>query len=811
MLHGGQFRHYLTAKGRVTHIIASNLPLRKRLEFRSYKVVKPEWITESIRQMKLLPWQNFATLHEAGARDDQPQLQLYRSVSAATTTTAPNCNDPDFIRNYLASSRLHHLSNWKANLRREFLKYYPPPPKDNSTASNYILFHVDFDCFFATVSYHHTKNLNPGIDIDIDRDPIVVCHGTNNSDIASSNYVARRYGIKNGMWVSHAKTLLPHGVALRVLPYCFEEFELVSRKFYEVLRGMSVFKYVVPVSIDEAICVVLVGSRDDTTSGSDMDPEFCKDVCREVRERVFESTDGCNVSIGCAPSLVLARLALRLGKPNGYYVITDADTAGSAFWSKFQLGDLPGIGGSSAQKLRNEFGADSLQNLEGLRRVATPERLKKCLGPKLGERVSLALCGKDDLESIKLIREPHSLFERKTLSLDINWAIRFSNIQEVDLFLERCTGYLVEKLTEDLHKYVSQVGLKIMKRAEGAPIEPPKYLGMGKCDALSTSSRLGIATNEFGVIATEVKYLFRTLNCPPVQVRGVAVQFNKLVDPPSRKNKKNSSASSSPKRLGALDEFFSPFKHNGTSPRGKGLRDAEGSLTSGGTNGKVGISDYSMGVPKLLYVSPNKNDKPDEMNSIRAKYKKLNISPVKRLDQLRGEAYQESFLRELPTQIRRNLQQDLRILKKVNESKAAKIKERVEQQKEAERKTYSHFHGSDSIFRPVEFQQMKSFKRICDTIIGWVRETIEDEGPHESDVRIFQNYLIRLSESNKLHLVLRISKLISQTLALESGRSGKLSGFQEWDQILLGTVVPILNRNRHSYQTGRSLDIEFEL
>ena len=810
VLHGGQFRHYLTAKGKVTHIVASNLPLRKRLEFKSYRVVKPEWITESIRQMKLLPWQDFATLHEAGGNGDQPQLQLYRTVSAATTTatttTVPNCNDPDFIRNYLASSRLHHLSNWKANLRREFLEYYPPPPKANPTtaaASKYVLFHVDFDCFFATVAYHHTKSLNPSIDIDMDRDPIVVCHGTNNSDIASSNYVARGYGIKNGMWVSHAKTLLPRGVALRVLPYCFEEFEIVSKKFYKVLRDMSVFKYVVPVSIDEAICVVIASS-------GDMDPEFCENVCREVQERVFQSTDGCNVSIGCAPSLVLARLALRLGKPNGYYVITDADAAGSTFWSKFQLGDLPGIGGSSAQKLRNEFGASNLQTLEDLRQVATPERLKRCLGPKLGERVNLALYGKDDPESIKLVREPHSLFERKTLSLDINWAIRFSNIHEVDLFLERCTSYLIEKLTEDLDKYVSQIGLKIMKRAEGAPIEPPKYLGMGRCDALSTSSRLGVATNEFGVIATEVKYLFRTLNCPPMQVRGVAVQFNKLIDPPARKNK-NTSALSSPKKLGALDEFFSPFKHNGTSTREKRLRDTEGTPTSGSTNGKVGISDYSTVVPKLPYVSPNRNDKPDEMDSIRAKYKKLNISPVKRLDQLKGESYQENFLRELPTQIRRNLQQDLRILKKVNESKAGKIKKRVEQQKEAERKTYSHFRGPDSIFRPVEFQQMKSFKRICDTIIGWVKNTIEDEGPHESDVRIFQNYLIRLAESNKLHLVLRISKLISQTLALKSGSSGELSGFQEWDQILLGTVVPILNRNRHSYQTERSLDIEFDL
>lgn len=60
VLHGGKFLHYLSSKKTVTHIVASNLPLKKRIEFANYKVVSPDWIVDSVKEARLLPWQNYS-------------------------------------------------------------------------------------------------------------------------------------------------------------------------------------------------------------------------------------------------------------------------------------------------------------------------------------------------------------------------------------------------------------------------------------------------------------------------------------------------------------------------------------------------------------------------------------------------------------------------------------------------------------------------------------------------------------------------------------------------------------------------------
>lgn len=56
--YGGDYQHYLK-KISVTHIIATNLTNSKIQEFRTYKVVKPEWITESVEKGELQSWQNY--------------------------------------------------------------------------------------------------------------------------------------------------------------------------------------------------------------------------------------------------------------------------------------------------------------------------------------------------------------------------------------------------------------------------------------------------------------------------------------------------------------------------------------------------------------------------------------------------------------------------------------------------------------------------------------------------------------------------------------------------------------------------------
>ena len=62
--YGGGFMQYLDGKTTVTHIIASNLTPKKKIEFRRYRIVKPAWVVDSVKAGKLLPWDSYRVLDE---------------------------------------------------------------------------------------------------------------------------------------------------------------------------------------------------------------------------------------------------------------------------------------------------------------------------------------------------------------------------------------------------------------------------------------------------------------------------------------------------------------------------------------------------------------------------------------------------------------------------------------------------------------------------------------------------------------------------------------------------------------------------
>ncbi|KAF8424890.1 DNA damage repair protein Mus42 [Tirmania nivea] len=62
--HGGIFVQYMDSKTAVTHIIASALTPKKMVEFARYKVVKPAWVVECIKEGKLLPWERWRVISE---------------------------------------------------------------------------------------------------------------------------------------------------------------------------------------------------------------------------------------------------------------------------------------------------------------------------------------------------------------------------------------------------------------------------------------------------------------------------------------------------------------------------------------------------------------------------------------------------------------------------------------------------------------------------------------------------------------------------------------------------------------------------
>ena len=66
--YGGGFMQYLDGKTTVTHIIASNLTPKKKIEFRKYRMVKPAWVVDSVKAGKLLPWDSYRVLDEGAGQ-----------------------------------------------------------------------------------------------------------------------------------------------------------------------------------------------------------------------------------------------------------------------------------------------------------------------------------------------------------------------------------------------------------------------------------------------------------------------------------------------------------------------------------------------------------------------------------------------------------------------------------------------------------------------------------------------------------------------------------------------------------------------
>ncbi|KAF8455467.1 hypothetical protein BGX38DRAFT_1267062 [Terfezia claveryi] len=82
--HGGIFVQYMDGKTAVTHIFASALTPKKMVEFARYKVVKPAWVVECIKEGKLLSWEQWRVIPE-GAR----QATLGFTPSQSETPGSP--------------------------------------------------------------------------------------------------------------------------------------------------------------------------------------------------------------------------------------------------------------------------------------------------------------------------------------------------------------------------------------------------------------------------------------------------------------------------------------------------------------------------------------------------------------------------------------------------------------------------------------------------------------------------------------------------------------------------------------------------
>jgi DNA repair protein REV1 len=422
-----------------------------------------------------------------------------------TSRTEFNCLDPDFIPSYYRKSRLHHLSTWKVDLKRRFQALATKQNAKNSqtpsaASRQKIIVHVDFDSFFVAVALLKRPDLSDK--------PVCVSYGSSgNSDVASCNYVARKFGVRNGMWISHAIKKCPQLVAL---PYDFAGYETASTALYNVLLDLNP-DILFPVSVDEALL--------DVTSCVDAsDVEAVMEYASKIRNKIRIAA-GIEVSVGAGPNVLLAKIALHKAKPAGQQYIP-AFSAQDAL-DGVLIEDLPGVGRHIAGRINEKF---QIQTAGQIRRQCQKSELEALLGAKVGAKVYNYAFGHDDTDISHIPAQ-------KSIGVEIAWGVRVKNHTEVDIFVTNLAAELCRRMKQSDDVMGKHLTVKIYQRAKNAPQEPPKFLGCGMCDTYSKSQALDARTNAVDRIATVAKRLVEGFGCPPLDLRGVGIQM-KLDDEP---------------------------------------------------------------------------------------------------------------------------------------------------------------------------------------------------------------------------------------------------------------------------------------
>ncbi|KAK3337174.1 hypothetical protein B0T19DRAFT_454839 [Cercophora scortea] len=420
--------------------------------------------------------------------------------------------NPDFLKQYYSESRLHHLSTWKAQLKSRMQSLAAeksmPLKRVKPRGSRRYILHVDFDSFFCAISLKRAPEF-------IEK-PAVVAHGNGSgSEIASCNYPARKFGVKNGMWMKKALELCPD---LKVLPYDFPGYEEASRQFYDAI--LEVGGIVQSVSIDEALVdvtdIVLLAAGSEGAIGSEEDisveQKKVDEIALNLRTRVKSKT-GCHVSVGIGGNVLLAKTALRKAKPAGQYQIKPEEIFD--ILGELRVGDLPGVAYSIGGRLE-EIGIKLVKDI----RQTSKERLVSLLGPKTGEKLWEYGRGIDRTE---VGEQPI----RKSVSADVNWGIRFTNQEEAEQFVRSLSKELERRLLSEGVKG-KHLTMKIMRRSLDAPLDPPKHLGHGKCDTFNKSVTFGVATNDGELFGKEAVTILRSYKFTPGDLRGLGLQMTKL-------------------------------------------------------------------------------------------------------------------------------------------------------------------------------------------------------------------------------------------------------------------------------------------
>jgi len=229
----------------------------------------------------------------------------------------------------------------------------------------------------------------------LDRKPVVVL-SNNDGCIVSRSDEAKKLGVEMAGPYFMAKPLIEkHDVA--VFSSNYNLYGDLSWRVMETLRTMVGKKNVEVYSVDEAFLDLSIFPLEDLPA-----------IAKEIRTTAEDWT-GIKVSVGVAPTKVLAKLANRIAKKNKHLTdcitVLDTEEKISAALHKTPVSDIWGVGGQYATRLKEVWGIYDAWQLRNL----SDEFAHTHLGGVVGIRLVRELQGiasqemEDELVTKKMI------------------------------------------------------------------------------------------------------------------------------------------------------------------------------------------------------------------------------------------------------------------------------------------------------------------------------------------------------------------------------------------------------------------------
>lgn len=332
--------------------------------------------------------------------------------------------------------------------------------------------HADMDAFYASIEQRDRPELRDK--------PVIVGGAEARGVVSAASYEARRFGVRSAMPGFEARRLCPHGV---FLPPDMPRYASVSAEVHRVFEQFT--PEIEPIALDEAFLDV---------SGSLGLFGGPATLAAELKARVTSAT-GLIVSVGVASNKLVAKIACRLGKPDGLRVVLPGTEA--TLLEPLEIRYLWGVGPVLGDKLS----ALGLRTIGDLAR-APLELVARAAGDRA--RYFGELARGIDGRPVVADRAPKSIGEESTFAQDV--VARDTVLEAIVAHSEevarrlRGSGYAGACVT-----------LKIKLGQARAPREGTGRVGLARepdYPLLTRQRSLGFATSDGQVIAQTARELW---------------------------------------------------------------------------------------------------------------------------------------------------------------------------------------------------------------------------------------------------------------------------------------------------------------